>query len=30
LPVVLLVPLLIGLAGGATVYRVRRRRVTGT
>jgi hypothetical protein len=30
LPVVLLVPLLIGLAGGAAVYRVRRRRVTGT
>jgi uncharacterized membrane protein len=30
LPVVLLVPLLIGVAGGAAVYRVRRRRATGT
>jgi hypothetical protein len=30
LPVVLLVPLLIGVAGGAAVFRVRRRRATGT
>jgi uncharacterized membrane protein len=30
LPVVLLVPLLIGVAGGAAVYRVRRRRATAT
>ncbi|HEU4907226.1 MAG TPA: hypothetical protein VFT17_00035 [Propionibacteriaceae bacterium] len=30
LPVVLLVPLLIGVAAGAAVFRVRRRRATGT
>jgi hypothetical protein len=30
LPVVLLIPLLIGVAGGAAVFRVRRRRATGT
>jgi hypothetical protein len=30
LPVVLMVPLLIGLAGAAALFRVRRRTATGT